>query len=598
MQINNFEVEIFNQYKLPENAKRSVCPLCSHNRKVQNQKVPVLMIDWDRGLAHCCHCGETIQLHTYKKRNVQPKREYKRPVWENRTQLDTSIVQWFESRGISQYTLQLMRISQKVEYMTQVGREMKVMCFNYFRDDELINIKYRPREKMFKLFSGGELIMYNLNNCRISKDVIICEGEIDTLSFVEAGLYHVLSVPNGSTLGNANLEYIDNCIEYFQNKERIYLALDNDEAGKNVTKELIRRFGAEKCYLVDFLDCKDANEYLVKYGKEKLSKILESAKEVPIEGVSSLKDWEEEFDDYLVNGMKKGYVTGIASFDSIFSTYTGQYIVVTGIPSAGKSDFVDMMCLGYNHNYGWKIAVASPENKPNWRHAGKIISKLCGKWVNRQEYLNEKWCYIAKDKINDTFKYIDLDGSYDLESVLNKARELIFKFGIKVLIIDPYNKVKLKESANKSINDYTNDYLLRIDEFSRKHDILIILVAHPNKPSGEERKNYEPDFYSVKGGGEFYDMSPHGILVHRDKENNLVKIKTLKVKFAHLGENGKFVWLQWNKNNGRYMDFKYQSEDPKEVKLPAIDDSNWMYESKEETEAVYDVYPVREDLPF
>jgi hypothetical protein len=33
------------------------------------------------------------------------------------------------------------------------------------------------------------------------------------------------------------------------------------------TKELIRRFGAEKCKIIDFGDCKDANDYLIKYGK-------------------------------------------------------------------------------------------------------------------------------------------------------------------------------------------------------------------------------------------------------------------------------------------------------------------------------------------
>jgi twinkle protein len=48
-----------------------------------------------------------------------------------------------------------------------------------------------------------------------------------------------------------------------------------------------------------------------------------------------------------------------------FSTYTGQFITVTGIPSSGKSDFVDQMVVGYNKQYGWKTAFASPENATN-----------------------------------------------------------------------------------------------------------------------------------------------------------------------------------------------------------------------------------------
>ena len=199
----------------------------------------------------------------------------------------------------------------------------------------------------------------------------------------------------------------------------------------------------------------------------------------------------------------------------------------------------------------------SVENKPNKIHAGKLLSKLCGKWVDKREYLVQDWFKQAKQYLNDNYKFIDLDGFYDLDSVLLKARELITKFGIKVLVIDPYNKVRNKDCKYAiTTPEYTAEYLLKIDEFARVNDILIILVAHPNKPSqGEDKKTYEPDFYSIKGGGEFYDMSPHGILVHRDYVNELVKIKVLKVKFSHLGENQKHIYLRWNNMNGRYVDY-------------------------------------------
>ena len=63
---------------------------------------------------------------------------------------------------------------------------------------------------------------------------------------------------------------------------------------------------------------------------------------------------------------------------SIFSTYTGQFITVTGIPSSGKSDFVDQMVVGYNKEYGWKTAFASPENAPIYLHAHKLMRKTWG----------------------------------------------------------------------------------------------------------------------------------------------------------------------------------------------------------------------------
>jgi len=571
-EINGFQVDVFNQYKLSEDRKQSTCPLCSESRKKQTDKCATLF--WDTGLGFCSHCGQRFQLHTYKKK--EEVKLYAKPEWKNNTVLSDKVTKWFEGRGITQFTLRRMKITEGQEWMPQTKKQENTIQFNYFRNDELINIKYRDGMKNFKLVKDAEKIFYNLDACHVSKDIIIVEGEMDCLSFVEVGVHHVVSVPNGSTIGTSNLDYLDNCIQYFENKSRIYLALDNDEAGISTRNEMIRRFGTKTCFLVDFKDCKDANEYLVKYGNESLAATITEAKEIPIEGVSSVRDWQGEFEDYLVNGMKAGFKIGLKSFDSIFSTYTGQYIVVTGKPSSGKSDFVDMMCLGYNHNYGWKIAYASPENKPNKIHAGKLISKICGQWVNKLEYTGTEWFKKTVAFMDDNIKFIDLKESYDLESVLAKTQQLIFKYGIKVLVIDPYAKVRLKGSLNKQVTEYTNDYLIMIDEFCRNNDILIILVAHPRKPSGAETKGYEPEFYDIKGGSEFYDMSPHGLLVHRDFENEMTKVKVLKVKFNHLGENNKHVWLKWNEINGRYIDFSNQHDDAKLTTLPIYDNINWL----------------------
>jgi len=93
-------------------------------------------------------------------------------------------------------------------------------------------------------------------------------------------------------------------------------------------------------------------------------------------------------------------------------------------------------------------------------------------------------------------------------------------------------------------------------------------------------KNYKPDFYSIKGGGEFYDMSPHGLLVQRNFEFDMVLVEVLKVKFAHLGENKAQTWFKWNRANGRYSEFSYQSENPELCSNLKIDDSNWIIQKE------------------
>lgn len=587
MQINGFEIEKFNQYNLPENQKKHTCPLCSSNRKHSpNEKC--LMIDWDRGLATCQHCGEVIQIHTYKK-NSNSNKVYVRPQTISSSEYSEGLVKWFIGRGISEWTLRKARVSEGMEFMPQVGKEMNTIQFNYFKYGELVNIKYRDGNKNFKLFKDAEKTFYNIDNCSISEDIIICEGEIDVLSFIEVDLLNSVSIPNGSTLKGVNLDYLDNSIEFFDNKKIIYLALDNDPPGINTTNELVRRLGAERCRLVDFNDCKDANEYLVKYGNEALAKTIKDAKEVPIDNVSSVNDWKEQLDYYLLNGMQKGYVTGMSNLDNVFSTYDNQFIVVTGIPSMGKSEFVDSMVLGYARNYDWKIAFASPENKPNQIHAGKLLAKMTGQWIRTSEQINTDWYGKAVDWLDDHIKFIDLE-VYDLDIILEKAKQLINKFGIKCLVIDPYNKCRLKSALSKDIVEYTNEYLNKIDLFARKYNVLIILVAHPRKPSIGDGKGYMPTFYDIKGGGEFFDMSPHGILIHRDYTHNVTIAKVLKVKFSHLGDNNAETYFKWDFMSGRY--FGYTGSKITEPGDLIVDKNNW-FTDKPQYEKLNEPYQKR-----
>jgi len=567
----SFEIDIKNQYDLPEGKKYSTCPLCSASRKKSKDKC--LMIDWEKALATCQHCGEVIQIHTYKR---QKETNYEKPKKELNIKLSKRIIEYFESRKISKETLLKMKISEGVEWMPGVEKEVNTIQFPYFNHSKLINIKYRDAKKNFKLHKGAEKILYNIDGIFKRDECIICEGEFDALSFIEIGYNNTVSVPNGAS---TNCEYLDDYIkDYFDDKEKIYIAVDNDEKGNELKQELIRRLGAEKCFIIDFKECKDANEYLVKFTPEKLKKTIDDGKELPLENIKTIEDEFDSLKNFYKNGFEKGFTIGLAPFDECFSTYLGQFITVTGIPSHGKSDFVDMMVTGYNKKYKWKCMYASPENEPLFVHIDKIIRKTIGKKPNLQYTESQEYKETHKH-INDNYFFMQAKDGFDLKSVLNKGAEMVRRKGIKVLVIDPYNKVRLKESKNKwGSPDYTSEYLYEIEKFCRKYNVLTILVAHPRKPSGEFAKSYEPTFYDIKGGGEFYDMSPHGILVHRNFEENNVKIKILKCKFAHLGENQAECILSWNKMNGRYTCID-------ENNIAIHDDSNWL--SHKQTEINY-----------
>ena len=557
MQVNNSEIngyliDQFNQYDLKVGASQGTCPLCSEDRKPENKKAKCASYDWERGLGTCHNCDSTFQLHTYQRKGASDK-VYVRPETPDAIHdVSTNVEKWFESRGISKQTLRALKVTEGPEFMPQTGKAENTIQFNYYMGDQLINIKYRDGRKNFKLYKGAEKVFYNINNIVGYEYCVIVEGEMDALSLYEAGIHNVVSVPNGATLNSNNLDYLDNCIDYFEDKEKVIIAVDADEAGQALQTELVRRLGAEVCYLADFNGCKDANEYLLEYGKQELAKRITKARPVPLENVTTFKDIEGEVTDFVTNGFKPGFQIGLKNFDDIFSTYTGQFITVTGIPSSGKSDFVDQMVVGYNANYGWKTAFASPENAPTYLHAHKLMRKTWQDMPSKADIGTDKWNQVA-EHVNDNYFFIDME-RYTLEAVLRKGAELVKRKGIKCLVIDPFNKVRDVDANSDDVNRYTMDYLQKIEIFAKKYDVLVFIVAHPTKMyKGSDGQIEEPTMYNIKGGGEWYDASYHGILVHRNYEAKTVKAKVLKVKFQNLGENGAEAHFKWEPKSGCFI---------------------------------------------
>jgi len=552
VEINGFLIDTFNQHSLKEGATQGICPLCSSDRQPKNQKAQCASYDWERGLGTCHNCDTSFQLHTYQRKGAS-ERVYIRPEASDQyKEVSSNVETWFGTRGISKQTLQELQVTEGSEWMPQTSKTENTIQFNYFMGDQLINIKYRDGRKNFKLYKGAEKVFYNINSIIGYEECIIVEGEMDVLALHEAGIKNVISVPNGATLNSNNLDYLDNCIDYFEDKTKVILAVDADEPGQALKQEFIRRLGAEICYTVDFAGCKDANDYLIEHDADMLRSAIHAAKQVPLEGVSTLYDIQDELKDFVKNGFKPGFQVGLKNFDDIFSTYTGQFITVTGIPSSGKSDFVDQMCVGYNTNYGWKTAFASPENAPTYLHAHKLMRKVWQDMPAPGDIDGEQWNKVA-DHVNDNFYFIDME-RYTLDHVLRKGAELVKRKGIKCLVIDPFNKVRDINCKTEDVNRYTMEYLTKIEMFAKKYDVLVFIVAHPTKMyKGSDGKIEEPTMYNIKGGGEWYDASYHGLLVHRDYETKTVKAKVLKVKFQNLGENGAEAYFKWEPRSGCFL---------------------------------------------
>jgi len=533
---------------------KTFCPACHSKRN--NKADKSLSVNLDEGLYKCHYCGYSGCIKEFPKKI---KKEYVRPTWKNETKLSEKVVKYFEGRRISQDILRIMKISEGVEFMPQDNCKMNTIQFNYFLNGELVNIKYRTGNKHFKLIPNAELIPYNLDAIKNSKECIITEGEFDCLSFISCGFTHTISVPNGAS---ANTSYLDDYWEdYFENKETVYIASDTDAKGIILRDELVRRFGSDRCKIISYgEDCKDANELLVKNGPYALKQAVENASELKIDGVFTVSDFEDELDILYDKGLQKGFTIGFDNFDALCSFETKRMCIVTGIPGNGKSEFLDEIAERLNILYGWKFAYFSPENFPLKYHASKMVSKITGKKFDKISLPLNEYRQV-KQYMSDNFFFIFPEEGFSVDTILEKAKYLIRRKGIKALVIDPWNRLEHQIPSGMNETNYISQTLDKFTNFAQKYDILFFLVAHPRKMSKDASGQFEvPTLYDINGSANFYNKTDYGITVQRNKETGTVGVYVQKVKFKHLGETGNATF-KYNINNGRYVPY-YESQDP------------------------------------
>jgi twinkle protein len=498
------------------------CPKCCTEGKRDTD----LSIDVENGLYKChkptCewHIGGKVNIG-YVPAFVKKEKVYSLPKFNNRTELSEAAVKWFQTRGISQSTLIQLKITEGMEWMPQVNQERNTIQFNYFRDNKLINVKYRDGAKNFKLAKDAELILYNLDSLKESDVAIIAEGEIDALSFIEAGFDYALSVPNGASKGKSNLEYLNNCFEQLDKLKKVYIAVDNDEPGCVLRDELARRLGKDRCYIVEYPDgCKDANEVLVQHGTEALQKCIAKAKDIPIEDVYMVDDVRAQMMYEFVHGKVRGTTTYFKGIDPHWTWKKREVTLTYGVMNSGKTEVMLELMLLKSVNEGTKWAIYSPENYPPGEFFDNLIHKLVGKTTD--PYWKEQQMSMAEyersmDFINAHFFYVYPEDAPATPDFINeKFRQLIFKYGVEGCLIDPVNQLDHDMSKQPREDLYISEFLRKEKRFANKYDVYKLIIAHPKTLRKNSEGEYEvPQIYDIAGGAMWGNKCDNILYYHR-----------------------------------------------------------------------------------
>lgn len=552
------EQKVFDSYKqagVEIHSGRTIqkvhCPKCHDNRK--NKRDKSLSVNCQKGVWLCHHCGWTAGVSKPDWKPDFARREYTKPE-ERELPLGDRIVKFFEKRGIEKRVLEYFRIGESNE------QNQPWINFPYYRAGELINVKRRNRNKDFRLVGGAELIFYNLDSVFGSDTAVICEGEIDCMTFYQSNIFNVVSVPNGASKGDMKLEYLDNCFEYFDELSTIIIATDGDEPGRALRDELARRLGRGRCKFVEYPNsCKDANEVLLKFGAKAVKELIENAKDFPVEGISTPEDYLTSIYDIFDNGFPKGDKIGHAGFDDLLSFRPGEVTAVTGIPNSGKSAFLDHVSIRLMNRFNWRFGVLSTESYPYSVYMTKLIQAFAGKPLKS---LNKSDIDPIVRKFFQAKLFLFGIEDRSLKSVLGRAKELVLRKGINALVLDPWNTLELDSSKGSEL-EKIKEGLKEIVLFAKQHMVHVFIVAHPTKmPVDQKTGAYlPPKLYNISGSADFFNMIDNGFVVYRNlgtkinKTNKFlgdtVTINVEKVKQFFIGHQGS-VTFDCNFSVGNY----------------------------------------------
>eukprot|EP00250_Pteridium_aquilinum_P035570 c9670_g1_i1 orf=143-2269(+) len=569
--------------------KRTLCPVCQGGNS--REKCLSINISDDGAFAkwQCFRATCGWKGYTEAPRNnvragfqvLQESKALKKELSEESLRLqELSAAQrdYLYARGITEQTLNRNGVKQ-------LRKGLKSMlAFPYKEGGEIVSCKYYTSDFDFEEEKCIRKIFYGLDDIKDASQIVIVGQELDKLALEEAGILNCVSVPdvpdNVRTKASdrrrktedEKFEYLWNCQDYLAKVDSFILATGSDDRSKNLAEELARRLGRERCWRVNWpVDnpgtlCKDATEVLQFKGHKALQDMITNAELYPIRGLFQFCDFDKEMDDYYHErlGNEQGVSTGWRSLDPLYRVVPGELTLITGIPSSGKSEWIDALLCNLSRQKNWSFALCSMENQVK-EHGRKLLEKFLQKPFFNATYssgtkkMSEKEFEFGKSWLARTFYLIrcENDELPSIQWVLDVAKSAVMRYGVRGLVIDPYNELDHQRPPNMTETEYVSQMLTKIKRFAQHHECHVWFVAHPKQLQGW--RGDAPSLYDISGSAHFVNKCDVGIVVHRNRDPakgpiDQVQIYVRKVRNKAAGMIGDAV-LDYDRATGEYKDY-------------------------------------------
>lgn len=447
--------------------------------------------------------------------------------------------------------------------------------FDYLLDDRsLLSRKFRLEDKSKWWFepAGAPLRLWGLEDVPLCESrpvepLIITEGEFDRIAFKQTLLdeAYVVSVPNGvagkRSEGTIKIaedhrfaflwegERLHPKLEQFN---RIILATDGDEPGLLLRDELALRIGPARCWHVRYpkgeingKPIKDANDALMMYGPRAIERVYSLSQPIRPGYLAAPYSLPKRAN-------VASYATGFDFLDKHLRIVRPELLVVTGMPGHGKGQFVRSLAAHLAEKHGWRAAFLVPEDRYEIVRLDWKRFALYGK-DQRGDEARERVQREAREWVDKHFRISTPpeDEAITMDLVMAEMETAALHHDCQVFVIDPWNEVAYDPLPGENETKNVERLLVQLKQKMRRLNLLLIIVAHPRKPT----ESGPPNLYSISGSANWFNKADHGVIVFRnDLSSPLAQIIIGKAKHHEtMGVPGQ-AWARFHADRCDYTE--------------------------------------------
>lgn len=387
----------------------------------------------------------------------------------------------------------------------------------FFKDGELINIKYRflnPKDIRYIGEPNAEPWMFHSDGIQagIEKGAIaIAEGEFDCMSLWQAGFKNVISPGSGANSYGPWIETLDKI-------KSVWIAYDNDAPGQSAAKELAERISIEKCRNVVYPEgIKDANDYIKAYTTEDLRELFAKAKPLYKYEFSGIGDVIQKIIDDPMDYLEVTLLPGV-------KLERDQLVVLSGVTNGNKST-VSLNII--NELSEMNIpSLFMPFERGVYSLGRRYLQIALAKTQQQMQFTTkEEWQKLALQLANKPV-YMAVPDRHKIDETIRRAKRI---FGVRVVVIDHLDYIIRNLSGNRE--QAISDTVQGLKRLAEELGIIMIVVTHVRKlddpGSTTQRK---PNLDDLKGSSSLKQDPEVVAMVHPTPDRLGVEVDIQKNK--------------------------------------------------------------------